>query len=484
MSVEERHDDWRANEELWTRSRDASAGQNAIKKKRETYLPRLGGQDATDYDAFLNRAHFFGATGRTVDGLIGMIFRIDPVVDAPSAMDAFIEDVTQTGVPFVSFAQSVTDEVITVARCGVLVDFPRSVETEQSQLDVEAEGNRPFWRLFTAEAIRNWKTKSVNNRRILTEVRLDDTKEVEGSDEFDTTVIPIIRVLDLNPEGQFRHRVFVEDKTAGNWIQDGADIIPLMQGEPLRFIPFVFIGPRDLTPDVNKPPICDLVDANISHYQLNADYRHGLHFAALPTPWIAGVDDEDETRHIGPTEVWRFGDPNTRVGMLEFTGSGMEAVRLGLKDLEGHMAVLGARMLAPEKRAAEAAETASIHRAGEQSSLATIANTISMGISDALRIGADWMGRSEDVGAELNTDFMPVPMAPDELRELMKAWQGGAIAWTDFVRKLQKGEVVAADRTPDDIRAEIETDPPAQPLVPSFEPDPDDQLDETDDGDV
>src|SRR3546814_11376322 len=59
---------------------------------------------------------------------LGMIFRKPPLVEHPEAMGGFMEDVTLAGVSFQSFAEMSVDEVVTVGRAGVLVDFPR-VET-------------------------------------------------------------------------------------------------------------------------------------------------------------------------------------------------------------------------------------------------------------------------------------------------------------------------------------------------------------------
>jgi hypothetical protein len=30
----------------------------------------------------------------------------------------------------------------------------------------------------------------------------------------------------------------------------------------------------------------------LDHYLLDADYKHGLHFTALPTAWVAGFDKQ------------------------------------------------------------------------------------------------------------------------------------------------------------------------------------------------
>jgi hypothetical protein len=35
-------------------------------------------------------------------------------------------------------------------------------------------------------------------------------------------------------------------------------------------------------------PLADVMVLNLDHYRLDAGYKHGLHFTALPTAWVAG----------------------------------------------------------------------------------------------------------------------------------------------------------------------------------------------------
>ncbi len=66
---------------IWTRCRDASAGEDAIKAKEEIYLPRPNGQKRSEYLKYVMRAQYFNATGRTLEAYEGLIFRKDPIYD-------------------------------------------------------------------------------------------------------------------------------------------------------------------------------------------------------------------------------------------------------------------------------------------------------------------------------------------------------------------------------------------------------------------
>src|SRR5205807_8500308 len=110
--------------------------------------------------------------------------------------------------------------------------------------------------------------------------------------------------------------------------------------------PFVFHGPRHSRPEPDKLPLSDLIACNLDHYRLDADYKHGLHFAALPTAWVSGFDKASPLR-IGSSAAWVSEVPGATAGFLEFTGAGLAHLEQAMDKVERRMSLLGARMLEP-----------------------------------------------------------------------------------------------------------------------------------------
>jgi hypothetical protein len=442
----------------WAKARDAAAGEEAVKARRDEYLPMLKGQGKDDYAAYLKRTPYFNATARTVDGLSGMIFRRAPIITRPPAMDDFVVDVTFEGVSLAAFAEQVVQEVLVTGRGGVIVDFPRATDADITLAQAGRMGRRPFLRFYRAEDILNWRVGSIDNRTVLVQVRLFERVEqsAAGEGEFDSALVDQIRVLDL-VEGQYRQRLFRQDDDK-EWVPHGDEIFPEQGGAPMDFIPFRFVGPRDTAARISKPPLLDLVNVNLSHFRSAADLEHGAHFVGLPTPYVFGTAEAPAT--IGPTVVWHAPENDVQVGMLEFTGGGLASLERLLDRKEQQMAVLGARMLFPEKKAAEAAETASMHRQGENSALAALAQAVARALSEAMVIARDWIGASEETGIALNTDYLPTPMSPQMLVALIQAVQSGHISRRTFFSNLQRGEIIAADMVFEDEQIEIEGELP------------------------
>lgn len=463
MPVNSQHAQYEKMLPRWKRCRDVAEGQDAVHAAGATYLPRLKDQTNEDYDAYVARASFYNATWRTLSGLVGMMFRQPPIVEVPAPIAPMLEDVTLDGIPLQAFVQTVAEEALMQGRVGVLVDCPPLAATKgavATQADAIAQNIRPTLQLYRAETILNWRQQRINNRQMLTLIVLQESEDVP-TDEYASKAEERFRELSLVPlvEGGepavYRVRMFKRENDKD--IQVGEDVYPKLGGSWMTFIPFLFISTDDLTPDVDVPPLIDLVNTNLSHYRVTADYEHGCHFTALPTAVVSGYksEKEGEKLYIGSSAAWVFPNADASANYLEFTGQGLSALVDNLKGKEQHMAILGARMLEPQKKAAETSDSASIHRKGEESMLSATAQTLSMGITRALTWFCEWAGSAETPIFELNRDFYPMPMDSGTLMGLVSAWQQGAISDQTLFENLQQGEVIAPDVVLEDHQAQI-----------------------------
>jgi hypothetical protein len=450
--VRTQHKAYKASLPVWQRCRDAAAGQDAIRAAGETYLPRLADQDSAAYTSYLTRANWFNATSRTIEGLKGMLFRKPEQVDVPEGILPLLDDVTMGGEPLHLFAQQIAQEVLTVGRVGLLVDHP-SAPVDSAPLTIaraQQLGMRPKLAQYCAESIWNWKCERINNVHQLTMVVLHEDAQVPGDDEFDVKTEDRWRVLDLQLTTQgpvYRQRLFKVDK------QTDKDVLlevvyPQLDGKFLTAIPFTFIGVEGLHADPEIPPLVDLVDVNLSHFRVSADYEHGCHFTGLPTPYIAGYfADTDAKLHVGSLTAWVFQSENTKVGYLEFTGQGLSCLVENMVAKKDMMAILGARLLTTDSGSNQTAMTAAIHHGGETSILGAIAQTISLGLQRQLTLFCAWAGQAADVVYQVNQEFYPFPVDAPTLTAVVAAWQQGAISDETKFDYLQQREVIGPEVT-------------------------------------
>ena len=473
VPVNSTHPDYDATAAAWLQARDVFAGEEAVKAAGIRFLPRLDSQSDPEYAAYKARASFFNATARTAEGFLGLIFRREPSVKLTGAgskeqgagktglalaLAAFAEDVDLMGTSLYGYSKNVVSEVITVGRAGTLIDW-------------EHEGlSRAYVVHYKAEDILNWRMGLINGRNVVTLLVLKEVVptamgEGEGEDEFEFELVEQIRVLKLaESQGQSAEREYVvevwqeerEDKGRRGkkkWVLVESRI-PLRLGKPLPLIPFVFHGPRHSLPHIEKLPLADIIAVNLDHYRLNADYKHGLHFTALPTAWVSGFDKGAELR-IGSSTAWQTETVGATAGFLEFKGSGLETFERAMDRDERLMAILGSRMLEAPKRVGETAEAIELRQSGENSVLMTLALSVSDSVSQVLRWVYWWNSTEalpEDVGEDvvllqLNTDFTARGLSSEEITSIVSAWQAGAISQATMFDLFRRGEVLPVGRT-------------------------------------
>lgn len=442
----------------WKKCRDAAEGQDAVHKAGQAYLPALTGQDAKAYESFKKRTPFFNATERTINGLVGMVYRKYPTTQAPDAMAEILADLTLEGESADLVSKEILRQVVEVGRVGALVEYPRMEMGPPTLAQASAMNLRPYVVEYKAEQIENWRMERVNNKNQPVMVKLRETVTVW--DGYESAEIDQIRYL-LLEEGAYIQRVYRKPANGQDWEQWGPDIVPLRRGAPLDFIPFVCFGPNELSLEVDKPPIMDLVEMNLSHYRTCADYENGAHFCGVPTPMLAGFqfEEKESTVALGGNAIVSA-DPSAKWGFLEFTGQGLTSLKDLKTEKEAQMAALGSRMLAAEKKQAEAAETVQLRHAGEGAVLSSMAKTVSEGMTILLQIVADWQGIAGEIDFELNSDFFDQTMTAQDLTALVAAWQQGAISTETLFFNLKQGEIVPDNVEFEDEQARIANSPP------------------------
>jgi hypothetical protein len=463
------------------------AGEDAVKAGGERYLTRLDSQNDEEYCAYRNRASFFNATARTAEGYSGLIFRRPPFVKTPEgslgvskALGEFVNDADMLGTSLFGYAKNVVNEVIGVGRAGTLIDWEGEFE------------DRAYASLYTAEQIINWRLERVNGRNVPTLVVLSErgVSRSASGDEFVKPEVEQIRVLKLvdqavlatdeaqRVDGGALLRCVVEIWQPKEQKRKSAKVewelietrTPLRLGKPLPLIPFVFHGPRHSRPQVDKLPLADIIAVNLDHYRLDADYKHGVHFTALPTAWVSGFD-KSSTLRIGSSTAWFSETLGATAGYLEFTGQGLMTFERAMDRDERLLAVLGSRLLEDQKKVGETAEAIQLRQSGENSILGSISTSVSESLTQVLRWVYWWNSTEETPEAitdsqalvELNTDFSIKGMASDELREIVKAWQAGAISQDSMLELFRKGEILPDGRTNRDELALIDGASVVQP---------------------
>lgn len=441
MPIDSQHKEYKAYQEKWTTARDASAGQYAIHAAGEKYLSKLSEkQTPAEYLAYKKRTSFFPATGRTVDGLLGMISRKDLTHDA-KGIDNLIDDIDLSNNSLSSFAQTILREIITVDRVGVLVEYPTVNEANQSRSLAEQQqrNERPYATIYKTENIINWELARINNKVQPIMIILKELHEEQGDDAYTKKHTEQYRELRLI-DGVYVQKIWRKVGDTDKYIQVGVDIVPKIKAKPLDFIPFYPFGSDENSLNISDAPILPLAELNIQHYKVNAGYENITYRHGHPTAIFSGFEVKDNEKvELGGAVVSQL--PEAHAEYLEIQDSQMTERNLERK--EKQMASIGARFLESQKAGVEAENTVKLRSSGENSVLAGIAKLASDQLSNMLTFMATWADSKQDITAKLNTDFIPITMSAQELTALVGSWQAGAISKQTLFNNLREGEIIS-----------------------------------------
>lgn len=446
----------------WKKVRDVISGERAIRRGGVTYLPRPSGMDDSEWNCYLERAHFFNATGRTADGLHGAVFEKKPVIsdNPPEALKNLLEDVDRSGRGIDQFASDCVWDALPTNWGGIFVDYPEADE-KTDRGTAEKLGLRAYAAWYTAESVINWRYENRGNKKVLTFIVLHEPYEQKkASDEFSSEIKNRYRVLDFDEFGFYRVRVYDDAGTSGLSIPESTTT-PKIGKEALDFIPF-FPFPGN---EPEKSMLLDLANENIGHYQKTADYENGLHLTGIPTPYAAGLSGPPVDSATGKELPIKLGgnsflfipDAAGKAAYLEFEGTGLAQLEKAIQNTEERMAILGARIISAEKKGVESADAARIHRAGENSVLAAFALNASEVLTNVIRLLARWEGIQgcEKITYKLNTEYDVEVMESQLFGALTSAHISNKIGRKVYFYNLKKNGRVPEDMDLDGFEEDI-----------------------------
>ena len=443
------------NLDRWSLVKDAVKGEDAIKSGRDKYLPFFVPHDEPRYKAYIQRAVYTNYTGRTLNGLVGAIFRKPPVFDLPTVIEYIEEDFDGSGQSLDQLGRIVCEDLLSTGRIGLLIDYPPTPEgltkeqTDNFQL-------RATIATYPAESIINWRAVNVGGKLILDMVVLKETVYIP-KDEFTVKADTQYRVLTFDENRIYIQRIFDKDGTPKQ-----KDIYPKMAGnKPWREIPFIFCGSSNNRPEIDEASLYDLACVNIAHYRNSADYEEAAHMHGQGTLFInPGEMSADTFASLNPNGITvgaRRGHVLGNGGsaallQMQANSAAFEAMQNKVEAMKG----IGARIAGLQTKVQETAEAVRINASSETSVLKTLTGNAAEGIEKALEYACLFMGGDpKQVHFTLNKDFFDQDMTPQEALVWLQLVDRADVSQADLRGRLRTTGWLEADRTDEDIDASI-----------------------------
>ncbi len=453
MPVQSTNPDYDAHIDEWRMMDDALEGECAIKRNPRN-LPKpsgmveaekLDGQgNAYLYRNYTERAKYEHWVRDSLRSMMGLVSRLTPEIGLPAALADMETNATADGFGLEQLFMRVVRQSISHGRVPLVVNID--------------ESGHPYISTYATRNAINWDSADQGGRQDLVLAVFREFRKKDAGDRYSHECVTVYREF------------YMRDSVCYTGVRDEGG--QLIEGErPLGtvdssgnlvkgigYIPIVYCGSTDNSPDVDEIPLLTMARAALKSYQLSADYFTALHQTSHPQPWVSGLEDDINLSVTGPSAAWDLGRSGA-CGYLEFQGKGVDAVRRAMEDQKNSAVEAGAKVM--DVSGTESGAARKTRQNDQHATLHTIVITAAAGIEQALKYAAEWTGYNpDDVRFTVKPDFMVTEIDAQQILAQIQLWQNGFVAKNDVRANLRQSGLLSADRTDEIIDGELETESP------------------------
>lgn len=420
---------WVNQEPHWGLIEHLLGGTYKIRKGHRKFLPQEPRELDEAYDNRLQRSVLAPYYVRLERMLAGMLtrkpVRLDDVTDQIREQ---LFDVDLQGNDLQSWLYSTARLCIRYGHVGVLVDAPKSGDT-----------GRPYWISYSPRDILGFRTELSNGAQKLSQLRLFE-KVVVADGLYGEKQVEQVRVL---TPGAFE--IFQKDEKGDFRVVDEGTT-------SLSEIPFSVAYSNRTGVLESFPPLADIAELNLQHYQVQSDLGNQLHISAVPMLALFGFPAAAEEISAGPGEALALPE-GASANYIEPAGNSYDAQFRRLDQIVSQINDLGLAAVMGAKLAAETAESKRIDRSQGDSTMMVLAQQMQDMIDNCLRFHADYLQESQAGSSLVNRDFMGARLEPQEIQALLQLYTAGTVTQETLLLQLEAGEVLGDNF---DVEAELE----------------------------
>lgn len=444
---------WTHMEPHWGLIETLLGGTYKIRKGHRKFLPQEPREQDFSYDNRLQRSVLAPYYVRLERMLAGMLtrkpVRLDDVSDQIREQ---LFDVDLQGNDLNTWLYNTSRIALRYGHVGVLVDAPKA-----------GDNGRPYWATYSPRDIIGWRSEIADGKQQLTQLRLTE-KIMIPDGLYGEKEIEQVRVLtpgafeihQKDQKGDFR--VVDEGRTS------------------LSEIPFSVAYSNRTGVLESIPPLADIAELNLQHYQVQSDLSNQLHISAVPMLAIFGFPQSAEEISAGPGEALALPEGSS-AQYIEPAGNSYDAQFRRLEQIAAQINELGLAAVLGAKLVGETAEAKRIDRSQGDSTMMVVAQQMQDMIDNCLRFHADYLQERNAGSSLVNRDFMGSRLEPQEIQALLQLYTAGTITQETLLLQLEAGEVLGDDF---DVEQELEATQTGgliemnQP-EPTPEPEPEDE---------
>ena len=428
-TVDAPNNSWVRMEPGWLLIEQLLKGTRGIRQGHRKFLPQFPREADESYDVRLSKAVLSPFYKRLELLLAGMLTR-KPVrlTDVSDQVTEQLFDVDLQGNDLQTWLFNTARIALRYGHVGVLVDAPRA-----------GENGRPYWITISPRELLGWRTEIIDGKQRLTMLRIAETVTVPDG-KYGEKDVERVRVLTPGA-----YEIHEKDEKGDYKIVD--------EGRTsLSEIPFAVAYANRTGVMESMPPLDDIAELNLQHYQVSSDLSNILSVSAIPLLAIYGFPQSAEEISAGASEALAL--PETaRSEYIEPSGNSFDAQFKQLEQIENKINGLGLAAVLGAKLVGESAEAKRIDRSQGDSTMMVIAQQMQDLIDNCLRFHAEYLQQPVAGSSQVNRDFMGQRLEPQEIQALLQLYTAGTITQDTLLTELANGDVLSEDF---DIEEEVE----------------------------
>lgn len=419
-------------------------GTAAMRKAGPEYLPQEMAESDKAYKIRLARTFLFNGFAKTVRDMAGKVFAKPITIggDMPPDLVSCAENIDLTGRNLDVFAHAVFVDALVEGISYIFVDMPPAPQAGARPVTrAETRNRRPWMVHIKAAQVLGWRSEERDGHEVLTQFRFIEKVTVPDG-PFAEKQIEQVWVFSRDGDSVTWETWRRDDKSAEWGLFDSG---PVSIGE-IAVCP-VYVARTGFM--AGTPPLADLAEVNLSHWQSQSDQRNILHIARVPILFGSGIGERDDLE-LGAARMVTASDKDAKLVYVEHSGAAIGAGRDDLKDLEFQMQTLGLDLLIP-RPGGQTATGAAIDQAKVNAPLAMMALALKDALEQAFGFMALYMGLDRDqAGGSLtvNTDFAVGIGADADAAVLVQAVAAKAMSRETFLRELKRRCILSDDVDP------------------------------------
>ena len=409
------------------------------------YLSKEYKEPTPAYRNRIKRTKFDNRFEPAIKGHAGLLsaFQLE---DAAQSIVENLDNIDNLGNSVYSFFNEADQKALCDGWCGILIEFPNT-EYFENQADYLANGLSPYLVLIDRKDILNWRyAYDSQGKAEISQVTIRE-KHIVPDGDFGEKVQVLYRVL--HP-GYYRVLEIVENK-------NNYSVVVIEEGETsLNQIPLVDYSVHNSELFCSPPPLINLAELNIEHFQKRSQLTEVMRKCNLPVPVRKGlIRTKDDIKKAPPVTI----GPNSAIDIpadgdfyfAEPTGAAIQSTENNIEKLDAAMDRLSLAFLTGGENYKSVAEVL-LSTAQTGASLKNYAERKQSKVQEIFNYWVQYTGEVSGGTISVDERILQSPLSPEATSRLQDLAQAGFLSHRSLLHLLKLGKVLSRDF---DIKEEL-----------------------------